>query len=194
MPNKKVIACGILARELRKVLHDLRLEADVTFLPPGLHVDNCKLEEQLIPCLEENSDREISLLYGCQCHPDMRDWQQKYRFKQAGEPDCIGILLGQKKRKRLSEEARTFYLSPGWLDHWQAIFQEGLGWDETDARMNFGLYDRILLLDSGIGEINDEKLLEFFDYTQVTIEPYRTDLSHLEEVVRRLVTDDKYFG
>ena len=57
---------------------------------------------------------------------------------------------------------------------------EGQGWDEIDARQSFGFYDKILLLDTGIMEINDEDLLEFFEYTQVPIEIETIDLAEFK--------------
>jgi hypothetical protein len=38
-----------------------------------------------------------------------------------------------------------------------------LGWDNTDFRINFGRYDRILVLDPGFEPVTDEELLEAFD-------------------------------
>ena len=54
-------------------------------------------------------------------------------------------------------------MTPGWLRNWGEIFREGLGWDEVDARQNFGLYDVVVLLDFGLEPIDDLAVLEFFD-------------------------------
>jgi len=50
------------------------------------------------------------------------------------------------------------------------------GWDETDARINMGIYDRILLLDPGLSPLSDEEILAFFDLVQVPIEVEPLDL------------------
>lgn len=188
MKRRKWICCGILRKELENVFEDLGTEVDVNFLPPGLHVDYDKLEHEFTNALTKQPAEEVSaLIYGTQCHPDIARWRKKHDLKQPEEPDCIGILLGREKRQQLSRESKTFFLTPGWLEHWKEIFIEGLGWDEVDARMNFGIYDRVLLLDTGVGTIEDEKVLEFFDYTQVPIEVYPIDLSNLKRVVQEML-------
>ena len=60
--------------------------------------------------------------------------------------------------ERLDKELNTYYLTFGyfeWLKH--------IGWTEVDARIKIGFCDRVLLLDTGLVEITDEKILELFD-------------------------------
>lgn len=83
----------------------------------------------------------------------------------------------------MDKEARTFYLTPGWLDNWQQIFVEGLKWDKIDARQNFGFYNRIVLLDTGLTPVDDEKILGFFDFAEVPIEIVPVDTSHLRKLL-----------
>ena len=47
--------------------------------------------------------------------------------------------------------------------------------------MNLGFYDQMLVLDSGVYEIRDEDLLDFFDYAQVPIDVEPIDLEHVRE-------------
>ncbi|OIQ58528.1 hypothetical protein MOTE_18980 [Moorella thermoacetica] len=187
MADLKFICCSVLAGEIKKVLNDLHLKADLSCLTPGLHVDNRKLEQKLVPALEDCCSKNPVLIYGSQCHPEMKTWQRKYNFRQPEEPDCIGILLGQERREQFSREARTFYLTPGWLQHWKEIFEENLGWDKTEAHLNFGRYERILFLDSGISTVDEEKLLEFFDYTGVPIEIRPVGLNHITNLIQKLI-------
>jgi hypothetical protein len=83
------------------------------------------------------------------------------------------------------------YRKGGDLENWRKIFVEGLKWDEIDARQNFGYYDRILLLDTGITPVDDEKILEFFDYTQVPVEILPIDLEHFRREVEKLLEEGK---
>lgn len=181
MERKKLVCCGVLKRELSEVFKRLNMDVKVKQLTPGLHVDIDKLEEKVTDAVEEQKPK--TLIYGRKCHPTI-DWQQKYSLKQPEQNDCIGILIGEERKKELSQEKKTFFMSPGWLEHWRTIFKKGLGWYEVDARMNFGRYDRILLLDTGVRKIKDQEILEFFDYTQVPIEILSIDLTHLEKVIR----------
>lgn len=81
----------------------------------------------------------------------------------------------------MDSEYKTFYLSPGWLDHWERIFKTGLGWDSIDARQNLGFYDRILLLDAGVSPLSDERILEFYEYCQVPVEILSVKLDYLKK-------------
>jgi len=102
--------------------------------------------------------------------------------------DCVAAFLGDDERREL-EGRKAFVITPGWLCYWREIFQEGLGWDEVDARQNFGFYDGIVLLDFGLEPIDDMAVLEFFEYTQTPVEvmPVRLDRFRmlLQEVVRK---------
>jgi hypothetical protein len=57
-------------------------------------------------------------------------------------------------------------------------FVDGLGWDETDARLNFGVYDVIIVLDFGLEPIEDLDVLEFFDFTETEAEIVPATLEH----------------
>lgn len=96
--------------------------------------------------------------------------------------NCIEMLLGDKM-EAMDKEARTFYLTTGWLNNWQKIFVEGLKWDKIDARQNFGFYDRIVLLDTGLTPLDDEKILEFFDFAEVPVEIIPVDTKHLKKLL-----------
>jgi hypothetical protein len=70
----------------------------------------------------------------------------------------------------IDNSSKTFYLTPGWLMKWRELFDRGWGIDEVELRQSFGYYDKILLFDTGVSEITDEMILEFFEYTRVPIE------------------------
>ena len=173
--KQHLVCCGILRREVA-LLSERRLltVSNVHFLPAGLHVDLDKLKAALEAALSSERDSaELSLLYGRQCHPEIAGIAEQFGATMAapgGCSDCIAVLLGKEALAELNAEAKSFFLTPGWLENWEQIFKEGLGWDSVDARQNFGFYDRIVLLDTGVGTLDDETILAFFDYTGVPIE------------------------
>ncbi len=63
-----------------------------------------------------------------------------------------------------------------------------MGWDEIDGRINFGMYDRIVVLDFGLEPIDDLAVLEFFDYTQTEIEIVPADLDHFRARVAEVLS------
>ncbi len=173
--KQHLVCCGILRREVGLLLERNMLPAtEVQYMPAGLHVDLDKLRVALERALSSEQDSAgLLLLYGRQCHPEIAGIAEQFGATLAapgGCRDCIALLLGKETLAELNAEAKTFFITPGWLENWEQIFKEGLGWDSVDARQNFGYYERIVLLDTGAGTLDDEKVLAFFDYTGVAIE------------------------
>jgi hypothetical protein len=171
-----IVACGIFQPELEQALKQINEESTlgrdlkITYLPPGLHVDYDQLKKGIIDALEEAIKDKTILLFGSMCHPELDEFAKQYHVVKFSPGNCIELILGHKRKEELEKNTKAFYLTPGWLQNWQDIFKRGQGWDKIDARHNFGFYDMILLLDTGVTEIKDEDLLDFFDYTQVPIE------------------------
>jgi len=179
----RIVSCGIFQPELEKVLKQIREEfmsdedINVTYLAPALHVDNNKLKQGITNALDNVSERQTVLLFGAMCHPELDEFTEKYQVVRLLPSNCIELILGKERQHEIEKSAKVFYITPGWLENWQDIFKRGQGWDEIDARQNFGFYDKILLLDTGVTSFNDEDLLEFFEYTQVPIEIEYVDLT-----------------
>ena len=185
----RIVACGIFQPELEQVLRQIREERpndsliDVTYVPPALHVDYDKLKDGITDALDQVSEQKKILLFGSMCHPEIGEFTEKYHVVRLSPGNCIELILGKERQKEIEKTAKVFYLTPGWLLNWKDIFRQGQGWDEIDARINMGFYDKILLLDTGVSEFSDEDLLEFFEYTQVPIEIEKVDLAVFKENV-----------
>jgi len=155
-----------------------------TYLKAALHVDFDKLAGSLNNALDDLGEKGIIMVIGDQCLPNM----EKVAAERGGillkGKNCIEMLLGDRMAE-LDTEAKTFYLTGGWLENWRQIFIEGLKWDEVDARQNFGYYDRILLLDNGLAPIDEEKILEFYDYAQVPVEIMPVNLDNLRNLLEQ---------
>lgn len=181
------VACAILVEEIKCAMKELGMQDEVIFIDPALHVDDKLLESALIEKLNEAQSRKdkIGLLIGTRCHPKMMEIAKEYGAKIAPKINCSDLLLGDKM-KELDSECNSFYVSRGWLENWQRIFVDGLKWDACDGRQNFGSYERIVFVDTGIGEVSDEDQFDFFEFTQVPIEPYETSLDHFKEQIMSL--------
>lgn len=186
--SRKMLCCGILQKEIEHITWGK--EVEIHYLDPGLHVDLDKLDKTLTSALVSINAGNVPVIIGIQCHPELEKRIQEYGGRGIQAKNCIEMLLGEKLAE-LDASGRNFYLTTGWLENWRKIFIEGLKWDGIDARQNFGYYDRILLLDNGITPIDDEKIIEFFDYTQVPIEILSIDLEHLRVGVERLLEEEK---
>ena len=189
----RIVACGIFQPELEQVLRQIREERpndsliNVTYVPPALHVDYDKLKDGITDALDQVSEQKKILLFGSMCHPEIGEFTEKYHVVRLSPGNCIELILGKERQKEIEKTAKVFYLTPGWLLNWKDIFRQGQGWDEIDARINMGFYDKILLLDTGVSEFSDEDLLEFFEYTQVPIEIEKVDLAVFKENVVKAI-------
>ena len=170
-----VVACTIFRAELE---HILGVDLEAAWLPAGLHVS----EERLGQALDEalGADEDVACFYGA-CHPDIDAKLAALGGRRVSAKNCVGAFLSPTEQAELGE--RVFIMSPGWLKAWRAIFVEGLGWDEIDGRINFGAYDRVVVLDFGLEPIDDLDVLEFFDYTQTEVEILPATLDYFRERV-----------
>lgn len=169
-----ILACSIYQPELEAVLAQIRrdrlvaYDVVVTYLPLKLHSNLAHLKEAVINALAETVADRIILLYGSKCHPEFDEFLRSYRLVRFAQANCIELILGARS-KPAADHGKTFFLTPGWLTKWRELFDTGTGIDEVALRQSFGFFDRVLFYDTGVSEITDEMILEFFDYTRVPI-------------------------
>jgi hypothetical protein len=173
----KTVACEIFRREVEAVAPDLAREA--AWLSPGLHVDLGRLHAALET--ELSGTHRPRCLFGA-CHPDLDALLAGCGGCRLPGKDCIAAFLDDGERRAL-EDRKAFVMSPGWLRFWREIFREAQGWDEVDARQNFGLYDTIALLDFGLEPLDEMELLELFEYTRTPIEVVPASLERFRRVL-----------
>jgi hypothetical protein len=180
-----LIACKVLEKEL---LHALPSGADVeiVWLEAGLHASLPRLEKALTAAIAgvKPSERKVCLLYGQGCHPEIGSFLAHQGVAAFPVKNCIEALLGRGAPEL--KDTKTMLMTPGWVRAWPAMM-EVLGWNEVDARINLGRYERILVLDAGIEPLTDEETLLFFDLVQVPLEVRRIDLSVFRELLAELL-------
>ena len=178
----KLLCCEILRAEIEQLLKT-KQNVEIHYLEAGLHADLKKMETAIKTALAGiGSNEDVLLGFGNMCHPELESIAADYGANVLAGKNCIEILLGDKL-KEFDAEARTFYITNGWLENWRKIFIEQLKWDKIDARQNFGFYERIVLLDTGLIPIEDETILEFFEYTEVPVEIVPIELDNLEKLL-----------
>lgn len=77
-------------------------------------------------------------------------------------------------------------MTPGWIEMITNLVADDR-WTVEDARLSLGWYDRILLLDTQLVPLEDEKIMEFYDLVQVPIEIMAIDLDHFQSVIELLI-------
>ncbi|MDR3325131.1 MAG: DUF1638 domain-containing protein [Spirochaetaceae bacterium] len=184
------ISCGIFRFELEKVLPEIKTELDcdvqVEYLDPGLDVHADVLEKAVSERLRAHADDDTALLYGSMCHTEWPRITEKSGATYPKPANCAEMLLSPEKKKEIDARGNVYYLTMGGLKLWKEIYQQGHGWDDADARQNFCYFEKIVVLDTGVFEIADEELFEFYEYTQVPVEVEKISLDHFKSVIKSL--------
>lgn len=182
--GKALVVCGVLKNEIAAILERNRLPVPVVRLAPAPCIDQRMLRRQLENALRQASSqaRDVLLVIG-RCHPDIEEIAAQFGARRLHMNDCFEALLGREERQRLDREANTFYTLASWLPHWRRALSNGMRWDEAEARHQFARYDRVLLLDTGLRPIDDEQVLELFDFVGVPVEIQAVGLESLASVL-----------
>jgi len=192
-----IVACGTLRGEMRRLVEMGILDADqLFFTAPGLHEWPKLLEEQLTRQLEKARDsvRAVIVAYGEKCYFDPDTGTDTDRLlgrfgqtvRRVRAKTCVDMLASAEERSRLAEEAKVYWLTPGWLEHWDFIFKD---WDPAKANETFPANDKAIVLDAlghfdRISQDDPEKILRICDWMRLPLEPRRVSLERLENLLR----------
>jgi hypothetical protein len=157
-----LISCGILKKEIKKLVEENALCVQPYFLDAGLHVDYDELERKLSSTIKECSNREsrgIVVVYGDLCHPRIKKIVEK--FSNAVKVDalnCIDCLLGGHGRlMEVDPNSEYFYLSPGWMPsnlEKNERFQQVFDWNQEGIKNLFRDLAGIIIVDS-LGNLDE---------------------------------------
>ncbi|MDR2340561.1 MAG: DUF1638 domain-containing protein [Deltaproteobacteria bacterium] len=183
--KRTLIACNIFEDEMNDVLgRHKEFDVDTIWIGAGLHNDLNMMEGRLGEALGKVTDGDggVRIMLGHGCMPGLKELADGKGFPVLPFKNCLGALIGEDRLTEL-ERDRTMVITPAWIRKtWFA--EDGiramLGWDDTDFRMNFGRYDRLLVLDFGLNPLTDEETLEAFSVIEVPIETEAMDLAHFE--------------
>jgi hypothetical protein len=185
--KRTLIACNIFQAEMEHILsRNLYYEVETIWIRAGLHGDLNLLEKSVKEALAAAAGAEPGprLMLGAGCLPQLPELLKGRDIPALPAKNCLGALVGEERLLEL-EKDRTMVITPAWLEMWFA--EDGLralfGWDDTDFRLNFGRYDRILILDAGLCPLTDEEILGAFEIIQVPIESAPFSLDHFEKVL-----------
>ena len=178
----KLVGCSVFRTEFEHVMGP---ETAVDWLPAGLHVSEERLGEAISEALA-GATGSAACLYGM-CYPDIDALFKAHGARRLPARTCGGGEAFLSPDARAAFGDRAFIITPGYLREWRSIYVDGMGWDGIDGRINFGMYDVIVLLDFGLEPIDDMDVLEFFDFTQTPIDIVPADLGWFKERVADLV-------
>lgn len=177
--KKTLVACSVFKDELEAVIPPEE-RPEIVWLDASLHADADLLEQELKLALGKIAvpREQLSVLFGCACHPELRSILNGYATETPDFGNCIEAFCGPTKAEL--EKDGAIIMTPAWIRAWPAMMRRQ-GWDETDFRINMGRYDKILVVDAGMNSLTDEETLEFFDLVQIPIETQTLDLSAFRE-------------
>jgi hypothetical protein len=181
------ISCGIFKEELEYLIREKGLDWNITFLDAALHVNFDKLKEHLVRTLEENRKEgtELKVLYG-HCHPKIMEILKKYDAKKMKAGNCLEAIVGRDEIKRLDSEAKSFFLTAGWVNNWRKMFDLGKADFDFDFKTMFANYKRIIVFDSHIVPIDEDSVREFSEFTGLPVERISISLDHFQKLIREM--------
>ena len=157
-----IVCCGILKKEVQKLVNENSLDVKLHFLDAGLHTDYTKLEKVLTSTIElysKHRSKGIVVVYGDLCHPNINNIVEKYSNSvKVDALNCIDCLLGgHGKLLEIDPNNDHFYLSPGWMPsnvENNEYFCQVFDWNQKDIKTLFRDLKGIILIDS-LGNLDE---------------------------------------
>lgn len=181
------ISCGIFKEELKLLAEDGSFGGRVVLLDAALHVNFDKLKASLVEALDKiNAEgASIKVLYG-HCHPEITEILDRYGAKKIAAGNCLEAMVGPEEVKRLNEEATSFFLSAGWVNNWEKMFEMGREDFNFDFKTMFNNYKRIIVFDTGVIPIDKEKVEKFSKFTGLPVERKAITLDRLLGLIKSI--------
>ncbi len=123
-----VIACAVLARDIKEVAHELGLALETKFLEAGLHENPHKLNTQVqeaVDRIDSNEDADrIIIGYGVCGKGTVGLTARTVPLVLPKVHDCISLFLGGDAvyQKQFKQYPGTYYLSAGWCEEKRSRF------------------------------------------------------------------------
>jgi len=192
-----IVSCGTMRMEVEALRRSGFLDADeVLYCAPGLHEWPRELEQQLqrqLAAAGDASPRTI-VIYGEKCFIDVNDprrvtdalvRQYGANAVRVDASNCVDMLASRQERRELAAAHKVYWLTPGWLKHWDFIFKN---WDSGKANEMFPAYDKAVVLDAlsyfeQLMEESPERILEISDWMKIPVESVPVSLGRLKSLI-----------
>ncbi len=188
-PTKSVllISCGIFEEEIKYLRAAKKRDWQVLFLDAALHVNFDRLKAKLTETLQHycREGRELRVLYGI-CHPEMSEILERYGAKRINAGNCLEAMVGPDEIARLDREATSFFLSAGWINHWEEMFARVKEDLQLDPRTLFDGYERIVVLDTGVIPIDLKKVERFSEFSNLPVVQKPINLDYLANLIESI--------
>lgn len=182
------LACSIFKYELEQLKKEGNIDLPVSYLTSMLHMKPGELEKKLY---EENKklsaeNKNVILLYG-DCCPFMNKFEEKPNVKRTEGINCIEILLGKERYRKLRKDG-AFFLMPEWTLRWEEVFKFELKLDGDIAKEFMReFHSKIIYLDTEQIEIPYKQIKEIKEYTGLNVEFIKADIKELNSSIQTAI-------
>lgn len=167
-PKVCLVSCSVLKEEIRQLVKQGSLDAELVFVSKYFHIDYEALENNLRKVLEQTLKRfkgKVVLVYGDLClgqDNEMKKLAQEYGVVKVDAVNCIDCQLGGKgKSLEADPEHNLMFMGTGMIEFFKHMKEKMLkeGVDEaTFANMFSGIKGFVLLDTCGDAEKCKEDL------------------------------------
>jgi hypothetical protein len=198
-----IISCSVLKDEIKKLVKEGKLNADLLFVSKYFHVDYAQIEKNLRPVIEralKSHPENVVLVYGDLClgvDNEMKKLAEEYGIIKVDALNCIDCQLGGKG-VFFEEDPHhdLMFLSPGMTDffsHAQEMMQRE-GMDETALKQLFNGIRGIVILDT-LGDLAGLKSkIEKLDTGLLVLETRAIGCDNVENVIREAIERNEKRG
>lgn len=154
-----ILACQTLKEELRLAIRETGIDYPVIYIESGLHNRPESLQRRIQGQLDMIDNVDVVLMVFGYCGNGLLGIKPAgFKVVVPRVDDCIPLLLGSPEaRRRISQEAGTYFVTKGWLDYEQNILWE---YDRCVTRYGeeralrlmktmLGNYGRFMVIDTG---------------------------------------------
>ncbi len=152
-----IVSCSVLEDEIKKLVKEGKLNADLLFVSKNFHLDYGQIEKHLHPVIEralKSHPENVVLVYGDLClgmDNEMKKLADEYGIVKVDALNCIDCQLGGKgKFLEADPQQNIMFLSPGMTDFFshahEMMRKEGM--DEEALKQFFSGIRGIIILDT----------------------------------------------
>ncbi len=199
-PRLCIVSCSVLKAEIKQLVQQRELEADVVFVSKYFHVEYEQIEKNLRPVLEKELQRyagNVVLVYGDLClgmGNEMKKLAEEYGVVKVDALNCVDCQLGGKGASLEADpDHDLFFLSPGMSDFFdhvrEAMHKENV--DDDQLKQLFSGLRGIVILDT-LGNSDELKeKVENLNTGLFILETRHVGLSNVKNVINEAIERNK---
>jgi len=189
-----LVSCSVLKEEIRQLVKQGSLDAEVVFVSKYFHIDYAALENNLRKVLEQKQKSfkgKIVLVYGDLClgqDNEMKKLAEEFGVVKVDAVNCVDCQLGGKgKFNEADPEHNLMFMGPGMIGFFnhakETMLKEGVD-EATFANMFSGIKGMVILDTCG----DAEKCKEDLEKSGINLKILETRKIGLENV-KRVILD-----